>query len=102
MLSSLVDNAIKYAPSHSEVRVNVIDKDADIVLEVIDQWPGIPSEERKKVFQRFYRYQGQRVLGSGLGLSIVKNIADFHHAEISLEDGSDCIGLKVTVIFPSV
>jgi two-component system OmpR family sensor kinase len=102
MLSSLVDNAIKYAPSHSEVRVNVIDKDADIVLEVIDQGPGIPSEERKKVFQRFYRYQGQRVLGSGLGLSIVKNIADFHHAEISLEDGPDCIGLKVTVIFPSV
>ena len=67
-------------------------------LEVTDNGPGIPAAERDRVFDRFYRRSGQDATGSGLGLSIVHNIALRHNAEILLDDAPGG-GLRVRVSF---
>lgn len=102
MFSSLLDNAVKYSASDTEIQVNIMGSDDRIILTIEDEGPGIPLEERENVFQRFYRYQGQRTMGSGLGLSIVKEVVDFHHGEIFLSEGSNGRGLKVSVHFPRI
>ena len=100
MMAYLLDNAIKYSPRETEIKVAVEATAAAVVLTVEDRGPGIPPDEREKVFRRFYRYNGHIAPGSGLGLSIVKEIADFHGAGILLDDVSGSGGLKVTVRFP--
>ena len=72
---------------------------APAVLEVEDDGPGIPYEDRERVFERFYR-RNQQVAGSGLGLAIVGEICRAHLAHISLHDGAQR-GLKVRVNFVS-
>jgi signal transduction histidine kinase len=67
---------------------------------VSDTGPGIPAEERGQVFDRFYRLPGSAAEGSGLGLTIVKQIADAHRAEITLRDAVDGQGLTASVRFP--
>jgi signal transduction histidine kinase len=68
-------------------------------LTVTDDGPGIAPDERARVFDRFYRRPGTMPPGSGLGLSIVKAIADAHGATIQLADGPGGKGLAVTVTF---
>ncbi|HXV10660.1 MAG TPA: HAMP domain-containing sensor histidine kinase, partial [Burkholderiales bacterium] len=70
------------------------------VLSVIDTGPGIPPEDRERVFDRFYRRVGSEAAGSGLGLSIVRNIARRHRAELVLDAGPAGKGLAVCVVFP--
>jgi two-component system OmpR family sensor kinase len=67
-------------------------------LEVADSGPGIPEAERQRVFDRFYRGENQQAPGTGLGMAIVKTIADHHRAEIRL-DQSELGGLRVRVRF---
>ena len=69
------------------------------VLSVEDTGPGIPPEERARVFDRFYRVE-RAGSGSGLGLAIVQNIAQRHGAHVELGTGSGGQGLKVRVRFP--
>ncbi len=69
----------------------------DLIVE--DNGPGIPEEERERVFERFYRLIDRDVSGSGLGLAIVREIALMHEAEVSLEDGPGGIGARVQVRF---
>jgi len=71
------------------------------VLTVTDDGPGIPAEERARVFDRFYRRAGTEPLGSGLGLAIVSTIATAHAATVALSDGAGGRGLRVTVSFPA-
>jgi signal transduction histidine kinase len=81
-VTNLIDNAVKY--SGSEVRVTVRTERTDkrfITVRVSDQGPGIPREELKRVFRRFYRVPGplaSRIKGSGLGLYIVRTVARRH------------------------
>ncbi|HEY9788505.1 MAG TPA: HAMP domain-containing sensor histidine kinase, partial [Candidatus Obscuribacterales bacterium] len=63
--------------------------------------PGIPVEERGRVFERFYRPLGTGAPGSGLGLAIVKEIAAAHHADVSIESGPNGVGTVLTVTFPA-
>ncbi|MCC6207797.1 MAG: sensor histidine kinase N-terminal domain-containing protein [Gammaproteobacteria bacterium] len=98
MLRNLVDNAIKYTPIGGKIEVRVVQRGSSAVLSVTDNGPGIPLEERNRVFERFYRQIGASAPGSGLGLSIVKRIADLHHAEIRL-DAVEPGGLSVEVVF---
>ena len=104
LVSNLIDNAVRYTPAHGRVDVATVSESDAVVLTVRDSGPGIPSTERARVFDRFYR--GEQVeraeRGSGLGLAIVKRIAERHGAEISLADGVDGAGLGVTVRFPAV
>ena len=92
MLSNLVDNAIAYTPSSETapgvitVRLLVEGVGGAVILQVEDSGPGIPESEHERVFQPFYRVLGTGVDGSGLGLSIVLEIAKLHGAQVSLED----------------
>jgi two-component system sensor histidine kinase TctE len=84
LLKNLVDNAIRYSPAHAHpcatVTVRVRSEGSAAFLEVEDTGPGIPERERPLVFDRFYRVLGTNVDGSGLGLSIVREIAEQHDA----------------------
>ena len=86
LLSNLIDNAIRYTPQgHSvTVRTALNNDQALAILEVEDNGPGIPESEREHVFERFYRILGSNVQGSGLGLSIVREIAQQHEAQIEI------------------
>jgi len=70
------------------------------VVRVVDTGPGIPLEDRARVFDRFYRRPGTTPPGSGLGLAIVKSIATAHAATVTLDAGAGGVGLAVTVSFP--
>ena len=107
-ISNLVDNALNYTPSSAEqpgvITARVI---ADpfgqvLVLQVEDTGPGIPEAERELVFQPFYRALGTNVDGSGLGLSIVREIARQHHAQIQVEavhPGTPLPGTRISLRF---
>ena len=99
MLRNLIDNAIRYSPAGGSVRVRASTEGGAATLTVSDQGPGIPAEERDKVGQRFYRILGTEEFGSGLGLSIVKRIAELHGANLSLGDAAQGRGLQVAVRF---
>jgi two-component system sensor histidine kinase QseC len=104
LIGNLIGNAIKYTPAGGHIRVQTAaDKDS-VVLEVIDSGTGIPPEQRERVFDRFYRGGGDRHVagapGCGIGLSIVKQVADLHKARIELRDSVFASGLMVRVLFP--
>ncbi|MBU6460608.1 MAG: two-component sensor histidine kinase [Proteobacteria bacterium] len=102
LLNNLLDNAIRYTPEGGRVEAGLNKGEPDeIMLWVEDTGPGIPVEERERVFDRFYRCLGNKVTGSGLGLAIVKNICEDHQARVHL-DTSPSGGLKVTVTFASI
>jgi two-component system sensor histidine kinase TctE len=100
MLRNLLDNAIRYTPSGGRVTVRVTVDDNIIVLDVEDNGPGIPEPERERVFERFYRILGSGVEGCGLGLAIVREIAQRHQAQSRLLSGTDGVGTIVRVEFP--
>jgi two-component system sensor histidine kinase TctE len=91
MVRNLVENAIHYTPSTPEqpgvitVRVLVDPYSKALVMQVEDNGPGIPASEQDLVFQPFYRALGTNVDGSGLGLPIVKEIAQQHGATVTIE-----------------
>jgi two-component system sensor histidine kinase TctE len=70
------------------------------ILSVEDNGPGIPKHERDLVFERFYRILRDGASGSGLGLSIVKEIAKSHGAKVEIKDGTDGVGTCFSVTFP--
>ncbi|CAB1369981.1 ATP-binding protein [Denitratisoma oestradiolicum] len=100
LLRNLLDNAVRYSPVGSRVRVRMDDAGDAACLSIEDQGPGIPAAERAHVLDRFYRIAGSRESGSGLGLSIVARIAQLHKARLELDDSSVGRGLRVSVHFP--
>lgn len=104
LLRNLVDNAVRYSGAGSRVDVSADELPAAAGriarLTVSDDGVGIAPAERERVFDRFYRRAGTTPPGSGLGLSIVKSIADAHRARLTLADGPTGKGLSVTVSFP--
>jgi two-component system sensor histidine kinase QseC len=106
LIDNLVSNAIKYSPSGSRILVNVNEQhDVENVrtgaqLSIADQGPGIPSDMRKKVFERFFRLPGQDQPGSGLGLAIAERAVARNNGVIRLENANDNTGLVVFVDFP--
>jgi two-component system OmpR family sensor kinase/two-component system sensor histidine kinase QseC len=84
MARNLIDNAVRYAGPAGRVSAAVEADGRHAVLRVDDSGPGIPAEERARVFDRFYRRDGGDTSGSGLGLAIVRAIADRHAARIEL------------------
>jgi len=101
LMRNLVDNAVKYTPAGGTVDVAVHVTDGVPVLTVEDSGPGIPAEERERVFDRFYRIAGSEAAGSGLGLAIIRAIAERHGAQLGLDESSRLGGLLVRVTFPA-
>ncbi len=104
LISNLLNNANKYTPEKGRIHVIVRRHEEGVLLRVEDSGPGIPAEQHQRVFERFYRLHGDQhnsgVIGCGLGLTIVKHIANLHHAPIQLGTSVWGHGLKVDVIFP--
>lgn len=95
---NLIDNAVKYGPEKSVIRVQGVLDDEEMLVTVKDEGPGIPREHQARLFERFYRVDKARskdVGGTGLGLSIVKHIVQVHGGRVTLESalgrGSDFI-----------
>lgn len=103
MFSNLIENAVRYTPQGGHVTVRVPNAGDQPIVIVEDDGPGIPVDEHERVFERFYRVteRAREVSGSGLGLSIVREIARAHSAEVLLDAGPDGKGTRVTVVFPS-
>jgi len=99
-LANLIHNALEYTPAGGHVTVRTGLRNDDPFLEVEDDGPGIPEAEREQVLERFYRVAGTTGTGSGLGLSIVREIATAHGAQISLHAGAHGRGCKVGLTFP--
>lgn len=100
MLSNLIDNAIRHSPRGGRVTVCCGSDGARCWLSVEDEGPGIATDERSKVLERFYQGPGAAQGGTGLGLAIVSEVAQRHGAELTLESGENAAGLKVRVGFP--
>jgi len=99
LVENLVDNAIRYTPQGS-ITARTYAGPNEAVFEVEDTGPGIPEEERERVFDRFYRGSDAAAGGSGLGLSIVRRIAERHRGKVELASASGGNGLLARVTFP--
>ena len=99
LVENLVDNAIRYTTAGS-ITARTYPVASDAVFEVEDTGPGIPAEERERVFDRFYRGSDAAAGGSGLGLSIVRRIAERHRGKVELASASGGNGLLARVTFP--
>jgi signal transduction histidine kinase len=98
-LVTLLENALKYVPSGGRVDVNVTATKNSVVVEVADNGPGIPAEDRQRVLQPFVRLERDRSKsGSGLGLSLIAAVMRLHRAKIELLDNAP--GLRVKCVFP--
>jgi two-component system phosphate regulon sensor histidine kinase PhoR len=91
VVMNLVDNALKYAADGKELAVSVTAESGRVKLAVRDRGPGIPEDERERIFDRFYRgrdVRGRPVRGSGIGLSLVEHIARAHGGSVEVESHS--------------
>lgn len=102
LIANLLDNALKYTPENGEVSIALRNSGGALLLRVQDSGVGIPLSEQEHVFKRFYRVLGTGVEGSGLGLSIVAEVARVHCAQVSLRNRSGTSGLCVEVRFPLI
>ena len=99
LCANLIENSMRHCPQGTSIAVLARRAENRIVLTVSDNGPGIPAEERANVFQRLYRLDKSRTTsGSGLGLSLVKAVADLHAADIAIGDNAP--GLWISIAFP--
>lgn len=100
LMANLVENALQHCPAGTTIKVALRGSPRGPVVTVADDGPGIPEDQRENVFRRFYRLERERSTpGHGLGLSLVRAIADLHGATVTLADNGP--GLKILIAFPS-
>jgi signal transduction histidine kinase len=101
LVRNLVDNALRYTPETGAITVTCGQQSGASYLQVADSGPGIPESMRERVFERFFRLSGAQIPGSGLGLSIVRSIAERHDMRLEMGPGLglEGSGLTVTVRF---
>ena len=98
-ISNLVDNAIKYTPANGTVAIRLDAEPSGARVIVADSGTGIPTDERQRVFERFYRLETHRGSpGSGLGLSLVAAVMNLHGGSVAMEDNRP--GLRVQLDLP--
>ncbi len=102
MLSNLIENSVIYGPTGGNVVVKVLAEQGHSSVIVADDGPGIPPEERARVFERFYRMPGTDQPGTGLGMAIVREIAASHNAVVDITAGLSSRGTSVRVDFPEI
>lgn len=99
-ISNLLDNAIKYSPEGGSIHFQVGCKEGSCFMRIRDSGPGIPEQDRERALQRFVRLDSSRSApGNGLGLSLVKAVAQLHEATLTLADNHP--GLDVAIRLPA-
>ncbi|MDF2190755.1 ATP-binding protein [Paraflavitalea sp. CAU 1676] len=91
LVNNLLENAMKYSPKDKRIFCKLHQHGKQVILEVIDEGPGIPDAEKKKVFEKFYRIGNENTRtakGTGLGLYLCHKIAKDHHGNIRLTDNT--------------
>ncbi len=101
LITNLVENSILYQHTGGKIVVKISVVNGAPILSVEDEGPGIPEDERGKVYERFYRIAGTEQPGTGLGLAIVKEIAIAHRATCEITNGTSGKGTCITIQFPS-
>jgi signal transduction histidine kinase len=101
MALNLMENAVRHTPPGTHVAATVAeDDDGGVVLTVEDDGPGVPGELRERAFERFVRGGGDRSTSSGLGLSIVRAVAESHGGDVELQEARP--GARFVVRLPRV
>jgi two-component system sensor histidine kinase TctE len=100
MLGNLIDNALRYIAAGGRVTVRVEAREREAFVCVEDNGPGIPPSERDRLFERFERLGETGAEGCGLGLAIVREIAELHGAHAALGEGPGGRGTRVSIAFP--
>ena len=93
LVNNLIDNAIKYSPKNSLIKIELQQSNGNAVLKIIDEGKGIADEEKKRIFDKFYRSGNESTRtakGTGLGLYLCKKIAAAHKAKIFVTDNKPC------------
>jgi two-component system OmpR family sensor kinase len=101
LVLNLMENALRHTDPGTAVEATVEGRNGEVVLAVEDDGPGIPYEQREKVFERFYRGSGEHSGSSGLGLSIVRAVAESHRGTVRLEEPLDGRGARFVVRIPA-
>ncbi len=102
LIHNLIDNAIKYTANHGKITLAVDLKDSKVRLTVEDNGIGIPEEDQTMIYERFYRGDNVNAAGAGVGLAIVKEIADLHNARIEIDSRQDKKGTRFYVYFDAI
>jgi two-component system sensor histidine kinase ArlS len=103
IIQNLLENAAKYSSADQTIHVTLTQEPTQLSLVVADFGIGIPDEKKRMIFERFYRVEDSRssqISGSGIGLSLVKQLADKYHAEIIVTDNQPQ-GSVFKIVFPS-
>jgi signal transduction histidine kinase len=97
---NLIENALRYCPPGTSIKVSTAARDGEVALLVADTGPGFPPADRERIFERFYRGANGRAAhaGTGLGLAIVAEIVNRWGGDVRLLDGP---GTRVEAVFPS-
>ncbi|VAW83624.1 hypothetical protein MNBD_GAMMA16-2056 [hydrothermal vent metagenome] len=105
LLQNLLGNANKYTPEGGSIEITISQTDDFMKLKVEDSGLGIPEEKYQRIFDRFYRLDGDQhhsgIEGCGLGLSIVQHIVQLHHGKIKLSHSKFNTGFAITINFPT-
>ncbi|MDB4937944.1 MAG: putative two-component sensor kinase [Labilithrix sp.] len=103
LLRNLLDNAVRHSPDGGHVRVEAHSEGETVHVTVVDDGPGVPIEDRERVFDPFFRAASERRRegGSGLGLAIVREIARGHGGDVSVEDGPGGRGARFRATLPA-
>jgi signal transduction histidine kinase len=101
LVLNLMENALRHTDPGTAVEASVERRNGEVVLAVEDDGPGIPPEMGEKVFERFFRGEGDRSGSSGLGLSIVRAVASSHQGTVRLEPPLDGRGARFVVRLPA-
>lgn len=104
LINNLIDNALKYSPAKSPIKITLYEKNKNAVLEIADEGLGIDNLDKKKIFEKFYRVGNESVRktkGTGLGLFLCKKIVKDHRGSIEVKDNQPK-GSIFTIKMPSV
>ncbi len=100
LFRNLIDNAIRYTRENGQVILYSYVTKTDVLFEVVDNGIGIEVDKQKRIFDRFYREAGTGQVGSGLGLSIVKEIVRLHDGFVDARTSEGGQGLTIDLRFP--